>query len=267
MNIREFLSSVTGNYWKRKISVARIEKENREDFSVLRNVSLEEISDGRLYGLNDMAKLGCNDCSGCSSCCRGMGNTIVLDPYDVWRLTGGLGVSLQQLLADHLELNVVDGIILPNLKLAGASEQCTFLNEAGRCSIHPYRPGICRLFPLGRYYEEDGFRYILQVHECEKRNRSKVKIRKWMDTPDMERYDAYIAEWHAFLKQLRIRIGAEVDEETVAKTGRPPSPDLAKSVSMYILQQFYLLSYDNSRDFYSQYEARMAAAEEWSDNL
>lgn len=239
---------------------------------MLRNVSLEEISDGKLYGLNDMAKLGCNDCAGCSSCCRGMGNTIVLDPYDVWRLTGGLGVSLQQLLAGHLELNVVDGIILPNLKLAGDSEQCTFLNDAGRCSIHPYRPGICRLFPLGRYYEEDGFRYILQIHECEKPNRSKVKIRKWMGTPDMERYDAYIADWHAFLKQLRIRIGAELDGETAAKASadganETPAPDLAKSVSMYILQRFYLLPYDTSRDFYSQYEARMAAAKEWSENL
>ena len=221
---------------------------------MLRNVSLEEISDGRLYGLNDMAKLGCNDCAGCSSCCRGMGNTIVLDPYDVWRLTGGLGVSLQQLLAEHLELNVVDGIILPNLKLAGDSEQCTFLNDAGRCSIHLYRPGICRLFPLGRYYEEDGFRYILQIHECEKTNRSKVKIRKWMDTPDMEQYDAYIADWHAFLSKLRTKL-------------EDASSDLAKSVSMYILQRFYLLPYDTSRDFYSQYEARIAAAKEWSENL
>lgn len=216
-----------------------------------------------------MAKLGCNDCSGCSSCCRGMGNTIVLDPYDVWRLTGGLGVSLQQLLAGHLELNVVDGIILPNLKLAGDSEQCTFLNEAGRCSIHPYRPGICRLFPLGRYYEEDGFRYILQVHECEKQNRSKVKIRKWMDTPDMERYDAYIADWHAFLSKLR----AKLEKETLAGASsdaadeEASSQDLAKSISMYVLQQFYLLLYDTSRDFYSQYEARMAAAKEWSENL
>lgn len=236
---------------------------------MLRNVSLEEISDGRLYGLNDMAKLGCNDCAGCSSCCRGMGNTIVLDPYDVWRLTGGLGVSLQQLLAGHLELNVVDGIILPNLKLAGDSEQCTFLNEAGRCSIHPYRPGICRLFPLGRYYEDDGFRYILQVHECEKQNRSKVKIRKWMDTPDMERYDAYIADWHAFLSKLR----AKLEKETLAGAASDAADEeassqaLAKSISMYILQQFYLLPYDNSRDFYSQYEARMAAAKEWSENL
>lgn len=236
---------------------------------MLRNVSLEEISDGRLYGLNDMAKLGCNDCSGCSSCCRGMGNTIVLDPYDLWRLTGGLGMSLQQLLAGHLELNVVDGIILPNLKLAGDSEQCTFLNEAGRCSIHPYRPGICRLFPLGRYYEEDGFRYILQVHECEKQNRSKVKIRKWMDTPDMERYDAYIADWHAFLSKLR----AKLEKETLAGASsdaadeEASSQDLAKSISMYVLQKFYLLLYDTSRDFYSQYEARMAAAKEWSENL
>ena len=46
-----------------------------------------------------------------------------------------------------------------------------------------------------------------------------------------------------------------------------PAPDLAKSVSMYILQRFYLLPYDTSRDFYSQYEARIAAAKEWSENL
>lgn len=108
---------------------------------------------------------------------------------------------------------------------------------------------------MGRYYEEeDGFRYILQIHECEKTNRSKVKIRKWMDTPDMEQYDAYIADWHAFLSKLRTKL-------------EDASSDLAKSVSMYILQRFYLLPYDSSRDFYSQYEARMAAAKEWSENL
>mgnify|MGYP000349799603 CR=1 FL=1 len=51
-------------------------------------------------------------------------------------------------------------------------------------------------------------------------NRSKVKIRKWMDTPDMERYDAYIADWHAFLKQLRIRIGAELDGKICGESKR-----------------------------------------------
>lgn len=56
--------------------------------------------------------------------------------------------------------------------------------------------GICRLFPLGRYYEEKGFRYFLQVHECQKENRAKVKVKKWLDTPDLKKYETYIARWH-----------------------------------------------------------------------
>ena len=31
------------------------------------NKNLEEISDGKRYGLNDMVRAACNDCAGCSS--------------------------------------------------------------------------------------------------------------------------------------------------------------------------------------------------------
>ena len=48
-----------------------------------RNVSLEEISDGRLYDKNDMVRAGCGGCKGCSACCHGMGESIILDPYDL----------------------------------------------------------------------------------------------------------------------------------------------------------------------------------------
>ena len=50
-----------------------------------RNVTMAEISDGKLYSRDDMVKAGCDDCRGCSACCHGMGNSIVLDPYDVYR--------------------------------------------------------------------------------------------------------------------------------------------------------------------------------------
>ena len=60
-----------------------------------REISLEEISDGKLYGSGDMVKVGCDDCRGCSACCRGMGSSIVLDPYDVFRLETGLGLSFE----------------------------------------------------------------------------------------------------------------------------------------------------------------------------
>ena len=155
-----------------------------------RNVSLEEISDGKLYTSNDMVKADCGDCEGCSACCHGMGESIVLDPLDIYRLTTNLEMTFEQLLSQYVELNVVDGIILPNLKMAGSNEACGFLDRNGRCSIHAHRPGICRLFPLGRYYEDGGFQYFLQTHECKKENRTKVKVKKWIDTPNVALYKA-----------------------------------------------------------------------------
>lgn len=207
-----------------------------------RQVSMDEISDGKLYTLNDMVKAGCNDCKGCSACCQGMGSSIVLDPLDVYRLCQNLGLSFEQLLAGKLELQVVDGIVLPNLKMSGDKEQCAFLNEEGRCSIHAFRPGICRLFPFGRFYENGTFQYFLQVHECKNENRTKVKVRKWIDTPDVAKYERFVSEWHYFLLDLQENLQNEADEEE------------RKRVSMGILKVFYLLPYDVDRDFYEQFD-------------
>ncbi len=215
-----------------------------------RNVDLSEISDGKLYDVNDMAKLGCGECAGCSACCRGMGSTIVLDPYDVFRMEKRLGVSFETLLAGHLELNVVDGVILPNLKLTGPQEQCSFLNAEGRCSIHDSRPGICRLFPLGRYYENHDYKYFLQVNECQKANRTKVKISKWIDTPDYPDYRKFILTWHYFLNDVETLLEQSGDES------------YNKQCCMLLLQAFYIKGYDFTRDFYEQFEERMQVVKE-----
>ena len=111
---------------------------------------LLEISDGKLYGTNDMVKVGCHDCQGCSSCCQGMGDSIWLDPYDIFQLTRNLNKTFQELLAKEVELHVEDGLVLPNIKMQGEEHSsCSFLDKDGRCSIHSFRPGLCRLFPLG----------------------------------------------------------------------------------------------------------------------
>lgn len=209
-----------------------------------RNVSLDEISDGKLYGPNDMVKADCNDCTGCSACCHGMGTSIVLDPYDIYRLSAHLKMSFEQLLAGYIELNVVDGLILPNLKMTGNDEKCAFLNEEGRCSIHPYRPGICRLFPLGRYYENNTFQYFLQVHECRNENRSKVKVKKWIDTEDLKAYEKYISDWHYLCKDVEELIASTTDEA------------LAKKFNMGILSAFYMQPYRTEADFFAQFYER-----------
>ena len=67
-----------------------------------RNVSFEEISDGKRYHSNDMVKLGCNDCEGCSACCHGMGKSIVLDPWDIHMLRCSLHVTFEQLMEEKI---------------------------------------------------------------------------------------------------------------------------------------------------------------------
>ena len=88
-----------------------------------REVSLSEISDGKLYMENDMVKADCRGCAGCSDCCRGMGASIILDPCDAFRLSSGLGRPFADFLEKEVELNVVDGVILPNLKMSGWTGQ------------------------------------------------------------------------------------------------------------------------------------------------
>ena len=83
-----------------------------------RNIDLNEISDGRFYTANDMVRADCQGCEGCSVCCHGMGKSILLDPLDVHRICTYFRIPFEALLADHVELNVVDGMILPNLKMA-----------------------------------------------------------------------------------------------------------------------------------------------------
>lgn len=210
-----------------------------------RQVDLKEVSDGKLYGLDDLVRADCAGCAGCSACCRGMGRSVVLDPFDVHRLTDGLSLGFESLLKDRLELNVVDGIILPNLKMAGEGEACSFLDENGRCSIHPFRPGICRIFPLGRIYEDRSFRYFLQVHECKKQSRAKIRVKKWIDMENGELYEKFVSDWHWFLKDM---------EKMIKESGEGPAE---RAVCMYILKKFYFLPFDKNTDFYGQFYERL----------
>ena len=217
-----------------------------------RNVDIKEISDGRLYSSGDMVKADCHDCKGCSDCCRGMGSSIILDPMDVWRLYRGIKKDFPALLEENcIELGVVDGMILPNLKMNVQKDACPFLDDDDRCSIHSCRPGLCRLFPLGRYYEENGFKYFIQIHECSRKDRGKVKIKKWLGIPNLKAYESYIMEWHDFLNVC------ENELETL-------NDDNKRILTLYVLRRFYEAPYMSQDDigFYEEFRARMTEVRE-----
>ena len=175
----------------------------------------------KLYGINDMARVDCAGCEGCSVCCRGMGDTIVLDPFDSYRLTKRLHKSFEEMLDDCIGLHVAEGVILPHLLMAGEDAHCVFLNEEGRCSIHEARP-----------------------EECPKEGKSKVKIHKWLDTPDITKNQQFLISWHRLRGKLREKAAA--------------TPEKSKEINLLLLHLFFVQPYEKDADFYSQFEARYA---------
>ena len=216
---------------------------------MLREVSADTLRPGNRYQAEDMVKIACNNCQGCSDCCRDMEATIVLDPYDMFRLTNFLNKSFESLIGNGVELKVVDGLILPLLSMENEAGCCVFLNNEGRCSVHEARPGICRLFPLGRIYEEDGFSYFLQEGACKAKNKSKVKVRKWLCEENCAGYEGFIKQWHALIVKSR------------EKAAKAQSVDEQKAISMELLNRFYIMGYQRNEDIFTQIEKRIVQCE------
>lgn len=78
----------------------------------------------------------------------------------------------------------------------------------------------------------------------QKENRTKVKIKKWIDTPDLKKNEKYISDWHYFLTDVqKILIKLQNDEK-------------AKKINVLLLQTFFLEPYHQEEDFYTQFYER-----------
>lgn len=216
---------------------------------MIREVDINDISDGNRYHSNDMVKISCNDCNGCYKCCTDMGKSIILDPYDIYQLTIGLNVSFEELLAGDepvIELSLVDGLLLPNIVMDNDRNSCRMLSDTGRCTIHGFRPGFCRMFPLGRIYEDGKFSYFNQIYECDYPTKSKVKIKKWLGIDNLASYEKFCISWHDYLDEVR---GAIKDANDT---------DMASKIMVGLINRFYREGYRSDISFYDQINERLA---------
>ena len=197
----------------------------------------------------DMARLYCDACSGCGDCCCGMGDTIHLDPYDCNALTKNLHRDFASLLQDTIGLHEEQGLVLPHLKMTDAG-QCPFLDSARRCSIHEFRPGLCRLFPLGRNYDPTtlSFSYFVVPDGCDMPGKAKIRISRWLGVPDLPRYEKFVADWHFYVRDV---------QAVLARTQDPAS---RSALTKFVLQVFFVTPYDPSRDFYELFSMRLNEA-------
>ncbi len=210
-----------------------------------RDITFEEISDGKRYRSKDFAEIFCNGCTGCSECCNFTDDTILLDPYDIYCLEKASGESFETMLGQTVNLRVVDGVITPYLT-KNDKGACTFLDGNGRCSIHDLRPGFCRLFPLGRIYNDDGsFDYFIQVHECPYPCKTPVKITDWLGIDNLDTYESFIRSWHELTGFISDAALENADADTL------------KYANMKMLNTFFVKPYNTHNSFYNQYRERL----------
>jgi Fe-S-cluster containining protein len=103
---------------------------------------------------SDLIQLACGT-AGCSSNCCTNGPHIILNPYEIALICGAARISYEDLL-DIVETDRVNGFPLVMLPRDPA---CHFWTEKG-CRIYEARPLACRLFPLGRVFE-NGHSFIV----------------------------------------------------------------------------------------------------------
>ena len=85
------------------------------------------------------------------------------------------------------------------------------------------------------------------MNQCPKPVKAKVRVRKWLEIEELERYEQFVRDWHSLLTRCRQGAGRCGEEAR-------------KKASLLLLRIFYLAPYETEADFYGQFEARKESA-------
>lgn len=92
-------------------------------------------------------------CQCCNKCCHN--KLIQVNPYELLHIAQCLCLSTTEVLDQFVQME------LPYLKQK-PDGSCIFLGVNG-CQIHEHRPGVCRIYPLGRLKDENQQEYFIEL--------------------------------------------------------------------------------------------------------
>ena len=157
-------------------------------------------------------------CSQCLLCCRH--KKIQVNPYEVTRLAANRGLST----AEFINRYTHDSGTILNWEEDGA---CVFLDSKG-CGVHPDRPLVCHLYPVGRHVlpsGEETFSEIEPDKGCKGVYSNDGMIAAYLESQGarlfMEAADKYL--------DLFWRLYQILQEETAQPEKKMPSPVFFKS--------------------------------------
>ena len=133
------------------------------------------------------------NCNRCLVCCHD--KHIQVNPYEVAQLARGLGLPTTEVQRRFTQGEL--GVALAQVE-EGA---CVFLGPEG-CTVHPFRPLVCRLYPLGRTIvpgEKEEFIHLDPHPESRGVYHTKGTIAEFLEAQDTARYIQAADEYFLWL--------------------------------------------------------------------
>jgi uncharacterized protein len=132
-----------------------------------------------------------------NACCRDL--THYLAPYDIFRLTKGLGLTSEIFLKTYTSWHIgpQSGLPVVTLKALTRGLSCPFVSASG-CTVYKDRPGACRTYPLGRmatrktggFLCEESYFLIREPHCLGYRESRQWTVEAWCKDQELSQYNA-----------------------------------------------------------------------------
>lgn len=184
-----------------------------------REYDIEILEDNKL-------KTGCN---ACGRCCRDR-EDILLRPIDIYNLSKELNISEVELVTKYCDVYIGHTSHLPviSIKFRGnlfdSSTVCPFLKKAGEniyhCRVHNRKPGVCRIYPLGRISDNEGVTtYFKQNTTCvEEKDQRVYTFEEWLGE-DYKFQEEFLKAFHELTQHLFDKINMKKVWDVAEKRG------------------------------------------------
>ncbi len=143
------------------------------------------------------------ECSACGICCHD--KKIQVNPFEIVQMAGYLKISSSEFLKKYIKKEEPFLLFLEN----GA---CVFL-EGEKCGVHPARPLVCRLYPLGHHLSGDGeehFTCAQLPEECTGTFGTDGSVARFLGQQETETYmeasNKYLELYYRFYRQVYQRL-------------------------------------------------------------
>jgi len=202
-------------------------------------INVEELLSLPKLGKDDTFAFGCNMCG---KCCRER-EDILLTPLDLFKIAKYLNKSILEVISEYCEGYEGAESKIPVVRIKPREYRRTCPFSKGKCLIHPVKPAVCALYPLGRMTNEETkeFTYFLQPVPCGNKKQTQT-VRQWLDGFSILAEEEFTIMWHrrvgeisAILRELYSKLSFNHD-----------------AINSMLLLNLYVM-YDLEKDFMPQF--------------